>query len=498
MGSFCLLILLSVCFFAISQSQSQSICDRYSKALGISNLALITVVVNGTENALLGNSTTAPFFNGNRPTGSTDFTKGGAALTALTNGLVTFFGGALGCTDGTILKYTGPALDAIHKPMGITPLVSDTFNQLLVGVTAAKGVVQADQDAITVVLNSVTPLIVFPPTICDKYATLLGITGFQLMAVVVNGTEAGLLGNSTTAPFFNGQTPAGSTDFTRGGPSLAKLTFGLITFFGQFGVLSCTDGTVPKYPDLTLVVIHQPMGITGLVFDTFNQILTGVTAANGVIPADNAQIYAVLETTRTAVVKQATTPGPPPGPPGPPPGSSGITYKVTCEAPPNNCGGGGVYSLTQIVPTQGAILSDPDIQCFDGQVVTFQFPQALPTHPFQIIDNNGNNYPNSPPRMTSSGSVSFTCNAGMKSNPAFYTCTIHGGAPGDPMTGKFILVNAPPGTPPGTPPPGPGQPGQPGQYVPYSGLSGAAVVGILIALFFRPYHYNSCYYFCLC
>jgi hypothetical protein len=442
----------------------------------------VSTVVNGTELALLSNSTTAPFFNGARPTGSIDFSKGGAPLSGLTDGLVRFFGGALGCTDNTISKYTGAALDVIHRPMGISTLVFDTFNELLIGITAGAGVVAADNQAILSVLQSTKALIVFPPTICDKYSTLLGINNFLLVSTVVNGTEVGLLGNATTLPFFNGATPTGSTDFTKGGPALSKLTNGLITFFGQYAVLGCTDGTIGKYTGLALDVIHQPMIISGLVFDSFNQILLKVTASAGVTAPDNAAILSVLETTRVAVVKQATVPT---APSGGGPGGGSRTYEVGCGPAPLVCGGGGVYSLTQTLPTRGPTLGDPDITCFAGEVITFSFPTALPTHPFQIIDNTGAPYPGSPSRFSSTGSVSFACTSAMSTSPAYYTCLNHGGLPGAAMTGNFVLVNAPPGNnPPSGPGTTPNNPNNPSGTAPYDGLSGGAVVGILIAIFF--------------
>lgn len=41
-----------------------TICDKYSQALNITGLALVTAVVQGTEQGLLANATTLPFFNG--------------------------------------------------------------------------------------------------------------------------------------------------------------------------------------------------------------------------------------------------------------------------------------------------------------------------------------------------------------------------------------------------------------------------------------------------
>jgi hypothetical protein len=134
------------------QFASNSLCDKYSKALGFTNLQLITAVVQGTEQGLLANATTAPFFTGKRPTGSTNFSAGGAPLQSLTDGLVKFFGKALGCTDGTIQPYTGLALDVIHANMGVDNNTFDIFNTILLSVTSGAGVTAPDNLIISGVL----------------------------------------------------------------------------------------------------------------------------------------------------------------------------------------------------------------------------------------------------------------------------------------------------------------------------------------------------------
>jgi hypothetical protein len=62
------------------------------------------------------------------------------------------FANSVGCRDGTIVKYTGKALDVIHQPMGINDNVFDTFNQILLNVTKNAGVTQPDNAAILAVL----------------------------------------------------------------------------------------------------------------------------------------------------------------------------------------------------------------------------------------------------------------------------------------------------------------------------------------------------------
>jgi len=265
---------------------------------------------------------------------------------------------------------------------------------------------------------------------------------------------------------------------------LNTLTQRLNEFFGQFAVLGCTDGTVPVYSGRDLAQVHQPLGIPAPVFDRFNQILLKVTGDAGVSQADNNAILGVLETTRTAIVQQpkAPTTPTPGGPTGP------RSYTVSCGGA-GNCGSGGVYTLTQTLPTQGSPQADPDITCFAGETITFSFPTSLPSHPFLVIDGTGAAYPGAPAAFSSTGNIQFTCVQGMSTNPAYYTCTNHGGSPGAAMTGKFILGAAPnpgPGPGPGPNPPGPGPnpPGPGPNPGGNNGLTGGEVVGILIALFF--------------
>lgn len=49
--------------------------------------------------------------------------------------------------------------------------------------------------------------------------------------------------------------------------------------------------------------------------------------------------------------------------------------------------------MQQIAPTVGTISGDPDIQCSGNDIITFRFPGALATHPFQIIGADNNPYP---------------------------------------------------------------------------------------------------------
>jgi len=112
--------------------------------------------------------------------------------------------------------------------------------------------------------------------------------------------------------------------------------------------------------------------------------------------------------------------------------------------------------VTQVSPPpRGQTVGDPEIFCTVGDIITFIMPVALPGHPFLIIDEIGNQYPGAPPQFTS-GSIQFQCSNMMLTTQAYYTCTIHGGAAGAPMTGKITARPAPPSSqnfP--TPPPAP-------------------------------------------
>lgn len=90
-----------------------SICDKYSNILRVTNLQLVTNVVTATIAALLKDPLELPFFNGKQPPGSTDFTTNTRAAARLSSQLINFFGGALGCSDGSVPAYVGMHRDCI-------------------------------------------------------------------------------------------------------------------------------------------------------------------------------------------------------------------------------------------------------------------------------------------------------------------------------------------------------------------------------------------------
>jgi hypothetical protein len=148
--------------FAIAKAQ-QSLCDKYSVLLNVTNVELMTNVVIGTFTAVTQSGTeTLPFFNGMVPAGSFNYLTNQTGANILVGGLVAFFGAALGCTQVGFPTYTGGAMDTVHAAMPITFSVFSFFNDQLIGVLAQAGVTIPDQNTISSVLYS------FNPSICNQ------------------------------------------------------------------------------------------------------------------------------------------------------------------------------------------------------------------------------------------------------------------------------------------------------------------------------------------
>jgi len=269
----------------------------------------------------LADPVTLAYFNGQQPPSSTDFTAANNAqrLSALTLSLINFFGSALGCTDGTILLYTGGSMKAVHATMGVTTQAFDLFNKFLLEVTAGAGVSSTDNAAILAVLETTRADITGsnPPSpgpgpapvapglsICDKYSAALALSNKALVSLIVSDTVGKLVGNDITLPYFNGKFPAGTTDFTTNPALLANLQTHLVEFFG--GALGCTDGTITPYAGASLQVVHKSMKVSPAAFDTFNSLLLSVLVEKGVASPDVNTVGGVLESTRTAVVSPYT------------------------------------------------------------------------------------------------------------------------------------------------------------------------------------------------
>jgi len=172
---------------------NETLCDKYSRILNINNHLLMETIVNATINGLVTSPITLIYFNGEQPKGSTDFLVSGSftELNALRSGLVSFFGDALGCLDGTIASYSGRPLNLIHQFMGVRNNVFDEFNRILLDVTSTSGVTDTDNALIAAALESYRPEIVFP--YYQRDYTPYRLTGNQIAPIVVCAVFAALL-----------------------------------------------------------------------------------------------------------------------------------------------------------------------------------------------------------------------------------------------------------------------------------------------------------------
>lgn len=142
------------------------VCPKYAKALGVSQVQLMNAIVGAVVQAELMDPALKVFFDGTKPPGSTDFTASQSDFQRLANGLVTFFGRALGCTDPANVKkrfppYTGKEdMKALHNPMGIGLVEFTKFNDIFINTLANLGVDSTDQALIRAVLDSFQGVIV--------------------------------------------------------------------------------------------------------------------------------------------------------------------------------------------------------------------------------------------------------------------------------------------------------------------------------------------------
>jgi len=130
-------------------------------------------------------------------------------FTNLTNGLVAFFGAALGCSDNTIPSYTGPDMRTIHHDLGIKQYVFDTFNNILLGVLQKAGVSAADLKAVLGVLNAQSNDIVvayvyddFEPNYVTGGTVAGAIIGGLILAVILGALIFGLVMIEKNLPKF--------------------------------------------------------------------------------------------------------------------------------------------------------------------------------------------------------------------------------------------------------------------------------------------------------
>jgi len=300
---FHILILFSIFYASFAQD---NICEKYSKALKITNKQLVATIINGTVNKIVApNSIIKKYFDGTKPEGSTNFLapENADKLTALEDSLVAFFGAALQCPDGTIGPYQGPPMAKVHQVMGISIHEFTFFNDQVVAVLAGAGVSDIDQVAVRILLNSLKNQIVVQGSICDRYSDALSVSNKDLVNKVVKGTVMRVVAEGApTKIYFDGTKPPGSLNFLdpKNKNALDGLIHGLVTFFGD--ALGCSDGTIPPYRGPSLRAVHGIMGINVDEFNFFNNELIGVLRGAGVVPKDLTAVHRVLNNTKSAIV----------------------------------------------------------------------------------------------------------------------------------------------------------------------------------------------------
>jgi len=188
----------AICNQPDCRNLSNSICDRYSIITGYNNSALVGAVVGGVVQIVAVNQSavTAKFFNGQSPSGSTNFLTNTAALNTLVLHLVQFFGSALGCTDRTIAAYSGnPDMAAVHRNMQIDNTTFNFFNQAVISVMRGFGVAETDLTSVLAVLETTRTAICNQPDCASDYVPTTGSSfSYNVMPVVaLVGTMGALL-----------------------------------------------------------------------------------------------------------------------------------------------------------------------------------------------------------------------------------------------------------------------------------------------------------------
>jgi len=296
-------MLLLLVLVALASAQ-QTICEKYSAALGVNQTTLMKTVVSAIVVNEVSNSKIVQFFDGTKPPGSINFLADTEQFNRLAGGLVAFFGAALGCKAPGFPKYNGPSdMKALHQPMGIGKTEFDLFNDIFIETLAGLGVDFGDQRTIRMVLDGFAPAIINPKvlTICEKYSGALGLNQTALMQTIVGQIIVAEVSNPRILAFFNGTTPPGSTNFLANPAALARLSNGLVAFFGA--ALGCNSPSFPKYTGPTdMKALHQPMGISKSNFVLFNDIFVQKLAALGVDLGDQATIRTVLDSFADAII----------------------------------------------------------------------------------------------------------------------------------------------------------------------------------------------------
>jgi len=304
-GALCVVAVILGLAAAFPHGNTNSICDRYSRALKITNLQLLQSVVNGTVTAVVAKQApTKKYFDGRQPPGSTNFLTNPAALASLQNSLVNFFFGPLGCTDRPLRNYTGRSMKSVHSGMSINDADFTFFVNALLGVLTKSGVTPVDVKTVRGVLESTRKDIVTvkAASICDKYSRALKLSNAQLVTTIVNNTIKLLVGpTAPTKKYFDGTKPAGSTNFLRNPVALAGLTKSLVNFF--WAPLGCSIDRPPRvYTGGSMKDVHASMGINNAEMTFFKNALSQVLTKAGVAAADVKTVAGVIESLRSQIV----------------------------------------------------------------------------------------------------------------------------------------------------------------------------------------------------
>jgi len=284
----------AVFLFLVSIASADTICEKYSKALGVTQIQLMDTIVKAVVTAEVSDPAIKLFFDGTLPPNSINFLANMSAFNRLANNLIAFFGAAIGCMDPTFPVYNGNKnMKAVHMFMPIDYDAFEKFNVIFIQALAKLGVDAGDQAAIRGVLDSFAPAIINPRIICGKYAQALGVSEVQLMQTVVSAVVKAELGEPTVLPFFNGQTPPGSINYLTNQTGFQNLAGNLIAFFG--GALGCTQDFPPYRGNPSMKMVHAKMPITNLIFSNFNNVFQQTLGNLGVSRGDQMTIRMILD-----------------------------------------------------------------------------------------------------------------------------------------------------------------------------------------------------------
>jgi len=272
----------------------------------MTNMKLITTIITKVIGRITApGSQIVKYFNGMKPPNSTNYLdpKNAKALKALTTSLVQFFGEGLECSDGTISPYTGPKMDKVHQPLGISYSDFIFFNDQVNFTVANLGFALDDQVAVRIVLNALQEDIVIQNSICDRYSKVLGVSNKDLMQEVIAKVFTKVTADdSTILKYFNGRKPPGSVNYLdpKNKVALDGFLWGLTTWFGT--ALYCSDGTVPPYAGPSLIKVHRIMRINLDEFFFFNRAVLNVLLGSGVSSKDIKTISKMLNQTQSQIV----------------------------------------------------------------------------------------------------------------------------------------------------------------------------------------------------